>query len=133
MLGPGVERWRLQGREQLGEPADRVIGPPRIGGMALHSFTVRVAEKLPRRPILIWSPKRSALVGSPDDRIAEALAARHGPWQQLGCAVDRRSFLIAGDQEGDAPAEIVASPGDEAESRCHHCGEAAFHINRARP
>ena len=39
------------------------------------------------------------------------------PAEHLGGAVDRRAFLVAGDEQADRAAEIAAAAGDEALAR----------------
>ena len=61
--------------------------------------------------------------------MVETLALGERPFQELDRAVDRRAFLVAGDEEADRARERPL--GDEAQ-RCG-CGgrEAAFHVARA--
>jgi hypothetical protein len=54
-----------------------------------------------------------------------------GPFQQLDGAVDGRPLLVAGDEEGDRSAKIRPALCDKAQSRRHHGGDTALHIDGA--
>ena len=49
-----------------------------------------------------------------DDAGIEPLALGREPVEQLARAVDRVGFLVAGDEEADRAAEILAARGEEA-------------------
>ena len=66
--------------------------------------TVSRPLKLPRRPILMVSPSIFSLEGSPTRHQSMRLAALAQHLDHAAGAVDRRSFLVAGDQEGDRAA-----------------------------
>jgi hypothetical protein len=94
-------------------------------------LTVTVPESEPRRPILTMSPSASRI-----GRFAETQASQFRrvlwPIQQLDRAVDRRAFLVAGDQEGDRSGrravffDMARHGGDET-------GDPALHVDRTAP
>jgi len=55
------------------------------------------------------------------------------PIEHLDGAVDRRTFLIAGDQHTDGAAEVAAAPFDETPGGRGEGGHRAFHVRRAAP
>ena len=61
-----------------------------------------------------------------DDAVIEAFAPGERPIDELDRAVDRRAFLVAGDEEADRAEK--AAPGDEAQSGRHAGGEPALHV-----
>ncbi len=82
----------------------------------------------PRRPILIVSPSRLTLVGSPTrQRVRRHAAFGHMAHQRAG-AVDGLAFLVAGDDQADRAGQRIGARdgGDEGRDR-------ALHVNRAAP
>jgi hypothetical protein len=100
-FGAVVERRVEQCFGHLNDAAQRIVGQVRIGDMALYAGPVTLPDTEPRRPILIMSPISSGLVGSPSTQASQLSPRLDCPFQQLDRAVDRRTFLVAGDQEGD--------------------------------
>ncbi len=92
--------------------------------------TVRRPESEPRRPILIMSPVSFSLEGSPTMHQSMRCAALHQRLDHALGAVDRRAFLVAGDQEGDRAA-MAGVLGDEALGGRHHRRQAALHVGGA--
>ena len=63
--------------------------------------------------------------------MVELFAARGRPFQQLGAAVDRDAFLVAGDQERDRAFRLAAVRGEMIERRRDLAGDRALHVHRA--
>ena len=64
-----------------------------------------------------------------DDAMVETLAFHQRPFEELDGAVDRRAFLVAGDEEADRAGERLL--GDEAQGGGCRRGEAALHVASA--
>ena len=79
----------------------RILRELRIGDVALHAVHGEPAGSEPRRPILIVSPSCFLARGFADDAPVDLLAALAQRFDHALGAVDRRAFLVAGDQEGD--------------------------------
>src|SRR5512144_599004 len=65
------------------------------------------------------------------DAVVELFSALGRPLQQLGCAVDRDAFLVAGDQERDRALWLSAALAEMIEHRCDSAGNAALHVDGA--
>ena len=66
-----------------------------------------------------------------DDAGVDRLATPGQPLQHLDGAVDRRTFLITGDQQADRTAEITAASGDETRGRGGEGRDRALHVGGA--
>ena len=64
-----------------------------------------------------------------DDAMVEKLTPRQRPVEELDRAVDRRAFLVAGDEKAERSGKRPL--GDEAQGGGHSGGDAAFHVARA--
>ena len=131
MRGALVERRRGQSGEHADDAMRRIVGELRIGGVALHAVHGEVPLRLPRRPILIMSPRRVGDGRLADDAGIEHLAVRLQPVEHLARAVDRHAFLVAGDEEADRAAEIAAALGEKARRGRGEAGDRALHVGRA--
>ena len=81
------------------------------------------------------SPIAFGFDGSADDAGVGHLAVRNHPVEHLAGAVDRRPFLVAGDEQADRAglAGIAAVVLQPAERRGNEAGDGALHIDRATP
>ena len=96
--------------EQAQHAADRVVGEVRIGDMALLALHGHVAGER-AAPADLDHVAEGVRVGRlAEDAMVEAFAARLRPGEQLDGAVDRRTFLVAGDQEADRAGRNPACP-----------------------
>ena len=131
MLAAAVQRLLAQ-RAQHGEQSrDRIVGALGIGDMALNAAHREVAGQRTAPPDLqgVAEPLRIGRLA--DQAGIELLAAPDEPVEHLARAVDRRTFLVAGDQAADRPGrpmllEKTRGCGDEA-------GDRALHVDRATP
>src|SRR5262249_61313748 len=96
-----VERLALQRRDQRDEAADRLFGALRIGDMPLFAADNQMAVERATTADLDGVAHRLLIARLAQDAMIEFLAALCGPFQQLGCAIDRDAFFIAGDQKRD--------------------------------
>ena len=76
------------------------------------------------------SPSRVDRRRLADDAVVDALAARGEPLDHLDGAVDRRAFLVGGEQQRDR-AGRVGMRGDERLDRRDERGERALHVGGA--
>ena len=80
----------------------------------------------PRRPCLIVSPSSAHACRLADDAMIEQLAPGQRPVEELDRAVDRRAFLVAGDEEADRAGKRRL--GDEAQGGGDGSGDAPLHV-----
>ncbi len=131
MLGAGVERLGQQRVGKGHQAAQRIVGQLRIGGVALTALNDDGGGEAAAPADLDLVAEGLATRRLTDDRRGELLAGGGGPRQKLGRAVDRRAFFVAGDQEGDAAAEIYAAPLNKPCGGADHCSDAALHVGGA--
>ncbi len=67
-----------------------------------------------------------------DDAPVDPFGALHQYFDHPLRAIDRRTFLVAGNQEGDS-ALMMRTLGDEGLGGRDHRGQSAFHVRRAAP
>ncbi|GJE43160.1 hypothetical protein AEGHOMDF_2339 [Methylobacterium soli] len=128
-----VQRLRREGGGKAQHAGNRVLGPVRIGHVALAPVDRELAGER-AAPADLDHLAEAARVGRlAEQAMVEALAAGTRPIQELHGAVDRRPLLVAGDQEADRAAEIRAAPRDEFEGARQHAGDAALHVGGAAP
>src|SRR5262249_41927176 len=63
----------------------------------------------------------------------DALALLHHPVEHLLGAVDGDTFLVAGDQQADRAAEVVAAAGEETGHSARERSDGALHVRCTAP
>ena len=101
MLGALIERRRREPVDQAGELRDRVVGEVWVGDMALLARYDQLNVDAAAAADLDLVADRLDAGRLADERRVEPLAASGEPAEHLGGAVDRGTFLIAGEQQGD--------------------------------
>ncbi len=126
-----VERLVHQRAHQLDEAAHRIVGAVRIGDVALlagddqHAVLRAAAADLDGVAELVDVARLA------QHAMVELFAARGRPFQELGGAVDRDAFLVAGDQERDRALRLAAVRGEMIERRRDLAGDRALHVDGA--
>ena len=118
MLRARVERRRLQRIEKLRQPAHRIVGELRIGGVALRPLDDERGRKAaaPADLDLVaelaarWSARRRARAVKRSPRSAAQSSS-------LAVPLTAGALLVAGDQEREPAAEIVAAPARRSAAR----------------
>ena len=98
---PASSGSSISARHQLDQPAHRIVGAVRIGDVALLAGDDQHAVLRAAAAELDGVAELRDVAGLAQHAMVELLAARGRPFQQLGAAVDRDAFLVAGDQERD--------------------------------
>ena len=93
-------------------------------------LTVSVPDSVPRRPFLIMSPSALDRRRLADDAVVDALAARGEPLDDADGAVDRRAFLVGGEEQRDRAGRGRVR-GDEGLDRRDERRERALHVGGA--
>ncbi len=125
-----VEFMRGERRDDARDDRRGIFGAMRIGDMALLADDANAAIERAAPPDLDRVAERRDIRRLADDAMIELFAARPRPVEQLHRAVDRRAFLVAGDEKGEralrraAPLDIGQRRGDEG-------GDGAFHVRGA--
>ena len=83
------------------------------------------------RAAATWGALYTQLASLADDAGIDRLATLGEPLQHLHGAVDRRAFLVTGDQKADRAAEIAATPAEEAGGGIGEGRDRALHVGRA--
>jgi hypothetical protein len=130
MCGALVERLGDQGIEQRDQPVRRVVGELRIGGMALRAGDRQHRVEAAAAADLDHLAERLGVGRLAGDAGVQLVPVLREPAQHLDGAVDRRPFLVAGDQEADRAVERAGREPplggrDEAGDRALHVGGAA--------
>ena len=126
-----VERLGLQRGDQRHQPADRIVRPLRIGDMALLAGHDQVAVERAAPADLDGVAELFLVARLAQNAVVEFLAALGRPLQQLGRAVDRDAFLVAGDQERDRALWLAVMVAEMIEHGGQRAGDAALHVDRA--
>ena len=127
---PASSGSATRARERADQPVHRVVGALRIGDVALRAVHGRLAFRLPRRPIFTMSPEVHRTGRLAHQAEIRHLPVRLHPLQHADRAIDRRAFLVAGDQQADRAArracrEMLRGRGDEGGDRPLHVAGAA--------
>ena len=126
-----IERLGLQRRHQRHQTADRILGAVGIGDMALLAGDDQMAVERAAPADLDGVAERIHIARFAEDAVVEFFAALGGPLQQLGRAVDRNAFLVAGDQKRDRAFWLAAIGREVIEHGGERAGDAALHVHRA--
>src|SRR5271170_5680143 len=121
-----VERRRDERRQQGRQRPDRILRDPRIGDMALAAADREPAVKRAAPAVFDRVAERADAGRLADNAMVETLAPGERPVEELDRAVDRRTFLVAGDEEADRA--LKRPLGDEAQGCGHSGGDAALHV-----
>ena len=124
-----IERRREQRRQHRRERTDRILRDLRIGDMALAAVDCEPSIQRAAPAVLDRVAERADACRLADDAMVEKLTPRQRPVEKLDRAVDRRAFLVAGDEKAERSGKRPL--GDEAQGGGHSCGDAAFHVARA--
>ena len=108
----------------------RIVGEVRVGDVALHAVHGELARQRAAAADLDHVAERIGARRLADDAPVDLLAARLEHFHDAARAVDRRAFLVAGQQERQR-AGVVGMPGDEALGRSDHRGQTALHVGGA--
>src|ERR1019366_9893847 len=127
-----VDRRGGQGIEQTHEFWKGIVRFLGVGGMALPSLDDERPVERAAPPNLDRVAERVSACRFADDAMVEALAFFIGPAQKFFRAIDRRAFLVAGDEKTDRALVrsmlrgISAGGGGKG-------GNASLHVGRAAP
>ncbi len=114
------------------EAMHRVVGRLRIGDVSLDPMH-RETPGQRTAPANLEHVAGDLLAGGfADDAPVDAFGALHQFFDHPLRAIDRRTFLVAGNQEGDS-ALMTRTLADEGLGGRDHRGQSAFHVRRAAP
>ncbi len=99
--------------------------------MALLAGHDQVAVERAAAADLDGVAKRLQIARLAQNAVVEFFAALRRPFQELGRAIDRDAFLVAGDQERDRALGLAAVMAEMVEHRGERAGNAAFHVDGA--
>ena len=108
----------------------RVVGKLWIRDVSLRAMDGQPARQRSAAPDLDCVAEHLVAAGLADDAPVDALTARSKRFDHAFRAVDGRSFLVAGEQEGER-ATMIRIAGDESLRGDHHRRETALHVRRA--
>src|SRR4029077_6215330 len=130
MLGAFVPRAAHELGERRRERMHRILGELRVSDVALHAMNDQTPAEGPAAAHLDGVADGHFTRGLAHDTPIDALAACREQFHDAPSAIDRRSLLIARDQEGDR-AGVQRMAGDELLGGGHHRHETALHIRGA--
>ncbi len=133
MRGAAVERVGGESRGEPQHPRDRVLGPMGIGDVALPAVDRQLARERAAPSDLDHLAQGARVRRLAEQAMVEPLAPRLRPGEELDRAVDRRSLLVAGDQEGDRAGKSRTARVEKSQRRGEHAGDAALHVHGAAP
>ena len=118
--------------DEAGELGHRIVGLVRIGGMALASLDHdgEAQRAAPADLDRVAQPVDAAWLAH--QAVVRHMAVVAHPLQHLDRAVDGRTFLVAGDEEGDGTLEL-AGRSDEVDGRGREGGDGTLHVRGAAP
>jgi hypothetical protein len=103
-----VKRLALQRCDKRNEAANRIFGALRIGDVPLFAADNQMAVERTATAHLDGIAHRLLIARLAQDAVIEFLAALGGPFQQLGRAIDRDAFFVAGNQKRDRALRLAA-------------------------
>ncbi len=115
--------------EHADQTRDGVLGKMRIGGVALAARHADRAGQAAAPADLHGVAEARHRGRFADQRGVEAVAFAKRPVDELDCAVDRRAFLVAGDEQRQG-ADRFAPRSQELRCRGEERGDAALHVDR---
>src|ERR1019366_3054967 len=127
-----VERRGGQGIEQTHEFWKGIVRLLGVGGMTLPSLDDERAIERAAPSNLDRVAERLSARRFADDAMVEALAFVVSPAQELFGAIDRRAFLVAGDEKTDRALVRSMLRGISAGGGGKR-GNAPLHVGRAAP
>ena len=98
-MGAAFIERRLQRGNERDQPADRIVGPMRIGDVTLSASDYQRAAERASPARLDGVAENLDVARLAEDAVIEGLAVFGRPLQQLDGAVDRNTLFIAGDQK----------------------------------
>ena len=125
-----IERRGGQGSEQRHEFWNGIVRPRRVSGMALAALDDERAIKRAAPANLDRVAEHFGARRLADDAMIETLALVISPAQEFFGAIDRRAFLVAGDEKPDR-ALGQSSSRDKGAGGGGEGGNAAFHVSGA--
>ncbi len=106
MLGAAVELCRGQRMQHRDQAMRGVVGKMRVGGMTLDAMDREPASHAAAPADLDHVAQRLRAGRLADEASINGLVAALEPIEHLAGAVDRRSFLVSGDQQADRAGEV---------------------------
>src|SRR5664280_863727 len=117
-------------REQRRGDMDRISREVRIGDMPLHADDAELAGEGASPAVLDHVAEADHRGRLADDAVVERRPLRDEPVADTCRAIDRRAFLVAGDEKADAAAVIGRRP-DELFGGDDHRRDRALHVGGA--
>src|SRR5215472_2198934 len=130
-MGAAFIKRRPQRRHQRDKAADRIVGTFRISDVALPAANNQSAVERTATAGFDSVADDFDIAWLAENAMIESFAALGRPFEQLDRAIDRYTFLIAGNQERDRASRLAAICGQIVERSRGKAGDPAFHVDGA--
>ena len=130
MLGSLIQVGGRQRVQHRNEAMRGVVGEMRVGGVALHAVNRQPPGQTAPPADLDHVAECIGRGRLPDQASVRHFTALGQPFEHLFCAVDPRSFLVAGDQQTDRAVEARPTLAKPALGGSDKSGNRPFHVDR---